>query len=82
MSLWLNSPLFLSKTLLGVECGSNYIVTTPIVLGGVKVFLDKRWLVVCDTKEVVLDDHMGKDPIGQNILCCPNDIFIIITIWN
>jgi len=51
-------------------------MTTPIVLGGVKVFIDKR----CDTKEVVLDDHIGKDPIGLNILYCPNGIFIIITI--
>lgn len=82
MSFWPNSPFCFSKTLLGVGSGSNYIMTTPIVLGGVKVFIDKRWVVTCDTKEVVLDDHMGKDPIGLNILYCPNDIFIIITIWN
>ncbi len=45
------------------------------------VYVDREWIIVCDSREEVLDDDLGEDHVGLFILYCLNDILVIMNIW-
>ncbi len=38
-------------------------------------------VITSNPKEAVLDNQLGEDHVGLNILYCPNNVLVIMIIW-
>jgi hypothetical protein len=55
-------------------------VFTSELVDDAGVFIVTRCVITCDPKEAVLDNQLGEDHVGLNILYCPKDVSTIMTI--
>ncbi len=38
-------------------------------------------VIACDPSKLVLGNQLGEDHVKMNILYCPNNILMVVTIW-
>jgi hypothetical protein len=45
------------------------------------VFVTSGHVIAYDSKEAVLDNHLGEDHVGVSILYCPSNVSRVMIIW-
>jgi hypothetical protein len=47
----------------------------------VGLFVVNGHVIACGPREVALDNQLGEDHVGVNILYSPDNILMVVTIW-
>jgi hypothetical protein len=47
----------------------------------VGLFVASGYVIVSDPREAILDNQLGEDHVGVNVLYCLNNISAVMTIW-